>query len=141
MTDGVGETPEESCKHALKHAKTRLGREDFSASEYDTLNISPSSSTIQRVMGGWNEAKQAVGFDTHAGNGDSERVFSSGTYEDWELARAFHTVRERAGVDRLFWSDYEREREPGMPSGETLVRRVNGEGWQAVREEFRNPKD
>lgn len=57
-------TTETACIGALREAAERLGRSPSKA-EYESLGLQPASGTIMRVMGGWNEAKQAAGLETY----------------------------------------------------------------------------
>lgn len=53
---------EEDCIRALCEAEDRLGKSPTKA-EYEELKMSPSSTTILRIMGSWNEAKEAAGLE------------------------------------------------------------------------------
>lgn len=64
----VAMTSEEDCLDALRKAKTRLG-ESSSKERYEQLDLTPSSSTIIRVVGGWNEAKRKAGLKTSPSSG------------------------------------------------------------------------
>jgi hypothetical protein len=55
---------EAECIEALREAARRLG-ESPTKTEYDELDIQPSSTTIVRVVGGWNEAKALAGLETY----------------------------------------------------------------------------
>lgn len=54
---------EEECLAALRQATERLGKSPTKA-EYDDLGSTPSSTTICRIVGGWNEAKRRAGLQT-----------------------------------------------------------------------------
>lgn len=56
---------ETECLDALREAADRLGTSPTKA-EYEELGLAPSSSTIRRVVGGWNEAKEKASLETHA---------------------------------------------------------------------------
>lgn len=54
----------QECVRALRAAAKRLGKSP-TRSEYDALGLSPTSSAIMKVMGSWNEAKDAAGLETY----------------------------------------------------------------------------
>lgn len=56
-------TGEEECLESLREATARLGESPTKA-EYDELDLRPSSTTITRVLGSWNNAKEAAGLET-----------------------------------------------------------------------------
>lgn len=56
-------TTEAECLAALREAADRLGESPTKA-EYEELGLTPASTTIRRVVGGWNEAKEAAGLQT-----------------------------------------------------------------------------
>jgi len=60
-------TPEE-CIEAVQRAAKQLG-ESPSRSQYDELGLSPSSTTISRIVGSWNEAKERAGLKRYTGGG------------------------------------------------------------------------
>lgn len=53
---------EEDCIRALREAAKELG-ETPSKPQYVALGKRPAANSIQRIMGGWNAAKEAAGFD------------------------------------------------------------------------------
>ena len=55
---------EAECIAALREAARRLG-ESPTKTEYEGLDIQPSSTTIVRLVGGWNEAKALAGLETY----------------------------------------------------------------------------
>jgi hypothetical protein len=57
-------TSERECIEALREAAERLG-ESPTKKQYEQLDLTPSSTTIRRIMGGWNEAKEAAGLETY----------------------------------------------------------------------------
>lgn len=61
-------TSEQDCIDALHVAADRLGESPTKA-DYEALGLTPASATIQRVMGGWNAAKDAAGLETSASTG------------------------------------------------------------------------
>ncbi|MBX0349489.1 HNH endonuclease [Halomicroarcula pellucida] len=61
-------TSEHDCVRALRHAAARLG-ESPTKVQYEALGLTPASGTIQRVMGGWNAAKEAAGLATNYSRG------------------------------------------------------------------------
>ncbi|MBX0286703.1 HNH endonuclease [Halomicroarcula sp. F28] len=58
----------DDCIRALREAADRLGESPTKA-DYEELGLTPASATIQRVMGSWNEAKEAAGLATNASTG------------------------------------------------------------------------
>ncbi|WP_262179096.1 homing endonuclease associated repeat-containing protein [Haloarcula laminariae] len=61
-------TSEDDCIRALREAADRLD-ESPSKAAYEDLGLTPASATIQRVMGGWNAAKEAAGLATNTSTG------------------------------------------------------------------------
>jgi hypothetical protein len=61
-------TTEADCIDALREAAKELGESPTKAA-YEDLGLTPASGTIQRVMGGWNEAKAAAGLETNTSTG------------------------------------------------------------------------
>ena len=57
-------TTEGECLDALREAATRLG-ESPTKKQYVDLDVTPAASTILRVVGGWNEAKERAGLETY----------------------------------------------------------------------------
>lgn len=55
---------EAECIEALREAARRLGESPTKAA-YEELDIQPSSTTIRRILGGWNEAKEQAGLETY----------------------------------------------------------------------------
>lgn len=56
-------TTEAECLDALQEAEEILG-ESPTKQQYENLKLTPAHSTILRVMGSWNEAKEAAGLET-----------------------------------------------------------------------------
>lgn len=54
----------EDCLEALREASERVGHSP-SKLEYEALDLTPSSGSIQRVLGGWNRAKEFAGLKTY----------------------------------------------------------------------------
>jgi hypothetical protein len=61
-TDRV--TTDEDCLAALRDAAEQLGESPTKA-QYESLGLTPASSTIRRLLGSWNEAKDRAGLETH----------------------------------------------------------------------------
>jgi hypothetical protein len=61
-------TSERDCIEALREAANRLG-ESPTKQQYEDLGLTPSAATILRVVGGWNDAKEAAGLETYASRG------------------------------------------------------------------------
>jgi len=57
-------TTESECLEALREAAERLGESPTKAA-YERLDLTPASTTICRVVGGWNEAKEKAGLRTY----------------------------------------------------------------------------
>jgi hypothetical protein len=57
-------TSEADCLDALREARERLG-ESPTKQQYEDLGLTPAASTILRVVGGWNEAKEKAGLETY----------------------------------------------------------------------------
>lgn len=53
---------EEDCLEALHEARQRLG-ETPSRAQYEGLDLTPSATTIMRLFGSWNEAKERAGLE------------------------------------------------------------------------------
>ncbi|PSQ19047.1 HNH endonuclease [Halobacteriales archaeon QS_8_69_26] len=56
-------TSESECIEALREAAEILG-ESPTRAQYEDLGLTPAQGTIKRVMGSWNEAKEAAGLST-----------------------------------------------------------------------------
>ncbi|MCU4743177.1 homing endonuclease associated repeat-containing protein [Natronoglomus mannanivorans] len=61
-------TTEEECLTALQRAADQLGESPTKA-QYEELGMTPSASTILRVVGGWNAAKREVNLETEPSSG------------------------------------------------------------------------
>jgi len=61
-------TTEQECLDALQAAAEVIGESPTKA-EYETLGLTPSASTILRIVGGWNEAKRRAGLETNPSTG------------------------------------------------------------------------
>lgn len=57
-------TTEGECLDALREAAERLG-ESPTKKQYVELDVTPAASTILRVVGSWNEAKERAGLETY----------------------------------------------------------------------------
>jgi len=55
---------ESECLDALREAAEQLG-ESPTKPAYEELDITPSSTTITRIVGSWNEAKERAGLETY----------------------------------------------------------------------------
>ena len=56
---------ESECLEALREAAERLGESPTKA-QYEALGMRPAASTVLRVVGGWNEAKQRAGLEVYS---------------------------------------------------------------------------
>jgi len=69
------------------NAAERLGRSPTKA-DYESLGVTPSASTILRVVGGWNEAKRRAGLETNPSTGSRVKSKPDGVAlpegTDWE---------------------------------------------------------
>ena len=61
-------TTEAECLDALQDAAEELDASPTKV-EYETLGLTPSASTILRIVGGWNEAKRRAGLETNPSTG------------------------------------------------------------------------
>lgn len=61
-------TSEAECLDALREAADALG-ESPTKKQYEELGMTPAASTIIRVVGGWNEAKEMAGLETAPSRG------------------------------------------------------------------------
>lgn len=57
-------TSESDCIESLREAAEILGKSP-TKTEYEDLGLTPAHGTIRRVMGSWNEAKEAAGLETY----------------------------------------------------------------------------
>lgn len=55
-------TSRETCIAAVEHAADRLGHPP-TAEEYREMGLTPTPATIQAVMGSWNAALEAAGYE------------------------------------------------------------------------------
>lgn len=56
-------TSEKECLDALREAAELLGKSP-TKTEYEDLELTPASTTIRRIVGNWNEAKERAGLET-----------------------------------------------------------------------------
>jgi len=89
-------TSEDDCLDALREAAAELGTSPTKA-EYEDLGMTPSSGTIQRVVGGWNEAKKRAGLETNPSRGsrvgpkpDDMDLPTGTTWEDLTVDQRWH---------------------------------------------------
>ncbi|QCC55843.1 homing endonuclease associated repeat-containing protein [Natronorubrum bangense] len=61
-------TSEQECLESLREAAARLGESPTKA-QYEELGLTPSASTILRVVGGWNAAKTKADLETEPSTG------------------------------------------------------------------------
>ncbi len=118
-------TTEDECVEALREAAERLGESPTKA-QYEDLGLTPASATIQRVMGGWNEAKEAAGLETYASTGsrvgskpDGVDLPEGTAWADLSVDQRWHyrnvdwnterTLRRRARL-RRWVNEHKRER-------------------------------
>lgn len=62
---------EEECIAALRRAADELGESPTKA-QYEDLGYTPAHGTIQRILGSWNEAKEAAGLETYKVGGSRQ---------------------------------------------------------------------
>ncbi|QLH80593.1 homing endonuclease associated repeat-containing protein [Halosimplex pelagicum] len=118
-------TTERECIESLREAAERLG-ESPSKAQYEELGLTPAASTILRVVGGWNEAKERAGLSTNASRGsrvapkpegvelpDGETWEALSQDQRWHYRNAEHnterTLRRRARL-RAWVNERKRER-------------------------------
>lgn len=99
-------TSEDACLDALRTAAARLGESPTKA-QYEQLPITPSSSTIVRVIGGWNEAKERAGLDTSASTGsrtspkpDAVEIPDGKTWEELSADQRWHYKHRNWNAER-----------------------------------------
>lgn len=97
----------EDCKEALNKAAKELGKSP-TYSEYKSLDISPSITTIRKYYGSWNEAKVAAGLETLETNPtqfnyDGCPDILSYSKEEWKkLSASYKSIhRKKAKVAEL----------------------------------------
>lgn len=128
MTEGATSgrvTTEADCIEALRAAAELLGESPTKA-QYEALGLTPASATIVRVMGSWNEAKEAAGLETYPSSGsrvgpkpDGVDLPADTAWEDLTADQRWHyrnggwnaerTLRRRARL-RSRVNDIKRER-------------------------------
>jgi hypothetical protein len=116
---------ERECLESLREAAERLGKSP-TKKQYEELGLTPAASTILRVVGGWNEAKERAGLSTNASRGsrvgpkpDGIELPDGETWEElsqdqrWHYRNAEHnterTLHRRAYL-RAWVNDRKRER-------------------------------
>ncbi|KAB7515287.1 homing endonuclease associated repeat-containing protein [Halosegnis rubeus] len=77
-------TTEQECLDALRRAAADLG-ESPSKVQYEKLGHQPASTTIMRVVGGWNEAKEQAGLETVEAGGQTGISRTAPKPDDVEL--------------------------------------------------------
>ena len=114
-------TTEAECIEALREAAERLGESPTKAA-YEELGLQPAASTILRVMGGWNEAKEAAGLDTYeqGENGGMEVE----PKPDWVELPDDETWEGLSGHQRWYRKNIEYSRERKARRRRELVRWV-----------------
>lgn len=116
---------EAECLDALQDAAEELDASPTKA-EYETLGLTPSASTILRIVGGWNEAKRRAGLETNPSTGsrveskpDSVDLPDGTVWEDltqdqrWHYRHAEHNAErtlERRQRLRAWVNDRKAER-------------------------------
>lgn len=102
-------TSEKECLAALHEAAVRLGHSPTKA-EYESLEITPSSGTVIRVLGGWNNAKERAGLETNASRGprttEPPDWISDETHDQWEelsVDQRWHYRNTEWNTDRTLW--------------------------------------
>lgn len=119
-------TKPETCLDALREAARSLG-ESPSKAAYEESGRTPSSSTIVRTLGGWNEAKRQAGLSVSSSTGsrigpkpdgvnlpDSESWESLSVDQRWHYRNAaWNTERDRQRKDSLRRWVNERKRASG----------------------------
>ncbi|WEL16749.1 HNH family endonuclease [Halorhabdus sp. SVX81] len=99
-------TSREDCIRAIQDAAERLGASPTKA-EYEALGLTPSASTILRVVGGWNEAKEAAGLQTYA-QGENGGIDVQ-PKPDWVELPAEKDWKELSGNMRWYYKNRERD--------------------------------
>lgn len=122
-------TSESECLDALREAADRLG-ESPTKPEYEELGLTPSASTILRVIGGWNDAKERAGLETNTSRGS-------------RIAPKPEDVSIPEGVD---WEDLSQDQRWHYKNVEwnterTLTRRAKLRAWANERKAARGCND
>lgn len=102
-------TPPEQCIDAIVEAARRLDKSPTKA-EYESLKLRPAAGTILRVMGGWNQAKEAAGLPTyHPGEAGGTEIEPK---PDWVELDDGEVWEELNGQQRWYRknTEYSRER-------------------------------
>lgn len=115
------QTSEEACISALQLAESQLGHSPTSA-EFSELGLVPSPTTIERVFGSWNVAKEAAGLET--------TPYSRTEAECLEALRAVATTLD---TTHLTIHAYEAHRSPDQPSFKTIYEKFDS--WMVANEQ------
>jgi hypothetical protein len=116
---------EGECIESLREVAERLG-ESPTKKQYVELGLTPAASTIMRILGGWNEAKEKAGLSTNASPGsrldpkpDGIELPDDETWEELSQDQRWHyrnaewnaerTLRRRARL-RTWVNERKRER-------------------------------
>jgi hypothetical protein len=107
-------TTEAECLDALRKAADRLGESPTKA-QYDELDLTPASTTIRRILGSWNEAKEQAKLQTYSqdenGGIDIQPKPDSVTVpdgEDWTDLTAQQRWYYKNKQDRIASKEYRR---------------------------------
>jgi len=122
-------TLEQSCINALQRAAEEVGRSP-TVDEYRDLNITPSATTIQRVCGSWNEAKEQAGLVRYYSPQNSPQRDQEYGYDD--CVEAVLTVDSRHPYQHLTSGIYDEYRDQSHPVS-TVVNKHLG-GFPEIRE-------
>ena len=101
-----GVRTESECVESLREAAEQLGESPTKA-QYEELGLTPASGTIQRVMGGWNTAKEEAGLETYEqGENGGQEVQPK---PDWVELPADKEWEELSGNMRWYYKNRERD--------------------------------
>lgn len=124
-------TLERSCLNALQRAKDELGHSPSKA-EYQELNITPSVSTIARVCGGWNAAKEKAGLEVYNAPKRLPQREPEYTYQD--CVEAVQNVDWRHPYQNLTGGIYEEYRVNSQPARATVIKYLGS--FKEIREDI-----
>lgn len=100
------ERTEEECLESLRQAAEELG-EAPTKKQYVDLGYTPAASTIMRILGGWNEAKEKAGLETYAQSDNGG--FPVQPKPEWVDLPEEKVWEELSGNQRWYYKNREKE--------------------------------
>ncbi|WP_436925241.1 homing endonuclease associated repeat-containing protein [Halosimplex amylolyticum] len=126
-------TTEQECIESLQRAADILDTAP-TKKEYVELELTPAASTIMRILGGWNEAKERAGLETY------EQGENGGCpvqpKPDWVELPEEKEWEELSGYQRWYYKNREKEIQKKEDRREMLrgwLHRVKREQYECVR--------